>query len=200
MIYLGIFIIAVCILSYFRKKQTKKQEAVEDAFWQREYQANHSPRQDISRLPYITISLEKFPIGICENEELKKDEEILRSLSDKKILNLGSQTNTDLKMKYGVSNLSTLMECDENFALLCRTLVSYAETLIRLNRSADAKTVLEFGVSCGSDYVQNYLLLAGLYLDAGNTECMERLIADASQLDSPQKTSILQQLSKLRQG
>lgn len=200
MTYLGIFIIIVCILSYLRKKQTRKQEAVEDAFWQREYQANHSPRQDISGLPYITIPLDKFPIGNFENEELKEDENVLLSLSDKKILNLGSQTNTDLKLKYGVSNLSVLMEYDENFALLCRTLSSYAETLIRLNHSVDAQTVLEFGISCGSDYVQNYMLLAKLYLDAGDTEHMDRLITDASLLDSPQKTAIQQQLLKLRQG
>lgn len=200
MTYLGIFIIIVCILSYLRKKQTRKQEAVEDAFWQREYQANHSPRQDISGLPYITIPLDKFPIGNFENEELKENENVLLSLSDKKILNLGSQSNTDLKLKYGVSNLSTLMECDENFAILCRTLSSYAEALIRLNHSADAQTVLEFGISCGSDYVQNYMLLAGLYLDAGDTEHMDRLITDASLLDSPQKTVIQQQLLKLRQG
>ena len=200
MTYLGIFIIIVCVLSLLRKKHTRKQNAVEDAFWQREYRANNSPRQDISGLPYITIPLEKFPIGNCENKELKESEDILLSLSDKKILNLGSQTNTDLKLKYGISNLSMLMECDENFALLCRTLVSYAETLIHLNRSADAQAVLEFGVSCGSDYVQNYTLLAGLYLEAGNTEHLDRLIADAALLDSPQKSSIQQQLTKLRQS
>ena len=64
--FLGIFIIICSILSYLRKKHTKRQEQVSDTFWEKEQQANLTKRQDISGLPYITIPLEKFPIGSFE--------------------------------------------------------------------------------------------------------------------------------------
>lgn len=196
MIFLGIFIFLVCLLAYYRKKDTAARKAATDAFWKRENEANHTRRQDISGLPYITIPLGKFPMDICDNAELKSCEQALCTLSEKKILNLGGQTNTDLKLKYGPSNLAELTEYDENFTTLCSTLVSYAECLRKLGYSAEARNVLEFGISCGCDHSQNYLLLADLYLEQQNTTAFHALIEKAESLDSPMKFSIQKRLAE----
>ena len=120
MIFLGLFIFFVCMFAYLRHKSTAAEEAAAESFWNRENEANHTRRKDISGLPYITIPLADFPMGIYDNPELKKYEETLQSLAGQKILNLGGKTNTDLKLEYGVANLETLCACDENYTTLCR--------------------------------------------------------------------------------
>lgn len=197
MIFLGLFIFFIFLLAYYRKKSTNAQREVEDAFWERENEANHTRRQDISGLPYITIPFEKFPMDICDNDELKECEQTLTTLSTKKILNLGNQTNTDLKLKYGLANLEALSECDQNFAILCSTLVSYAEALMKLGYDSEAQTVLEFGISCGSDHSRNYRLLAHLYHKQGASDSLTSLLEKAKGLDSPMRDTIVKHLEAL---
>ena len=194
--FLGLFIFFIFLLAYFRKKSTRKQETVELAFWDRENEANHVRKQDISGLPYITIPLENFSMAICDNQLLKEYEQTLTDLSTKRILNLNGETNTDLKLKYGPANLEALTEYDQNFITLCRTLADYAKCLLDLGYTAEAKTVLEFGVSCGSDHSQNYRMLSELYVAEGNKDALSQLLAHAQELNAPMKSSIITHLEE----
>ncbi|MDD6306139.1 MAG: hypothetical protein PUA75_04225 [Clostridiales bacterium] len=194
--FLGLFIIICSILSLLRKKHTKRQNNISDKFWEKERIANQTRRQDIRDLPYITIPLEKFPIGILENDTIKECENILSELSEKRILNLGTQTNTDLKLAYGSANLSSLTEYEQNFTTLCQTLVTYASALLSEEQPSSAQTVLEYGISIGSDVSQNFLLLADIYKSQGAVGKIEELIATAEQLDSLMKHSILEKLNQ----
>lgn len=193
---IGIVIFFIFLIAYFRKKNTKAQNEIEATFWERETEANHVRRQDISGLPYISIPLENFPLNMYENSEIKECESLLKSLSEKKILNLGNQTNTDLKLQYGMANLQILSECEENFITLCRVLVAYAEALLACGSPREAQTVLEFGISCGSDISKNYLLLADLYLADHDSGAYDALISKAGLLDSPMKVSIVTRLKE----
>lgn len=192
--FLGLFVIICSILSYLRKKHTKLQKEVNDGFWEKEQKANLTRRQDISGLPYITIPLEKFPIGRFENDAIKECDAALTELSDKKILNLGTQTNTDLKLAYGATNLTALIESEQNFTTLCQTIVSYASALISLEQADTAQEILEYGISIGSDSSQNFLMLADIYKCKGDTEKINELISVAEGLDSLMKQSILEKL------
>lgn len=193
---LGLFIIICSILSYLRKKHTRRQEQTKDTFWEKEQQANITHRRDISGLPYITIPLEKFPIGSFENDAIQECEASLLELSDKKILNLGMQTNTDLKLAYGAPNLTFLINCEQNFDTLCKTLISYASALLALEQTEAAQEILEYGIEIGSDSSRNFLLLADIYSLQGNTGKIEELISVAEGLDSLMKQSIIEKLRR----
>lgn len=195
--FLGLFIIACSIFAYLRKKQTRHQNNAEDSFLEKEQKANLTRRKDISGLPYITIPLDKFPIGICENDSIRECESTLQTLSDKKILNLGAKTNTELKLEYGLANLNILTEYEQNFNTLCQTLLSYATALMQAEQNAAAQTVLEYGIEIGSDMSQNFLLLADLYRTNGTPERISELIENAEQLDSLMKNSILDKLNQI---
>lgn len=129
--FLGLFIIFLSVAAYYRKRATAQQKKVTEDFWSREDQANQIRRKDISNLPYITIPLEKFPIGISDDEELTDYENDLKTLASRKILNLSHQSNTDLKLAYGPANLPALSEYDQNYTTLLRNLVAYADCLIK---------------------------------------------------------------------
>ena len=186
--FLGLFIIFLSVAAYYRKRATAQQKKVTEDFWNREDQANQIRRKDISNLPYITIPLEKFPIGISDDEELTDYENDLKTLASRKILNLSHQSNTDLKLAYGPANLPALSEYDQNYTTLLRNLVAYAE----------AVPVLEFGISIDSDIRANYTLLAELYKEQGNASKIQELIDKAAALDSMMRSAILEQLHTLQ--
>ena len=88
---------------------------------------------------------------------------------------------------YGVANLETLSACDENYTTLCRTIYEYAECLKKLGHDAEAVRVLEYGISCGSDHSGNYRMLADYYLNARDSAALDRLLASARALESPDR-------------
>lgn len=196
--FLGLFIIFLSVAAYYRKRATAQQKKVTEDFWSREDQANQIRRKDISNLPYITIPLEKFPIGISDDEELTDYENDLKTLASRKILNLSHQSNTDLKLAYGPANLPALSEYDQNYTTLLRNLVAYADCLIKNGFRADAIPVLEFGISIDSDIRANYTLLAELYKEQGKTAKIQELIDKAASLDSMMRSAILEQLRTLQ--
>ena len=196
--FLGLFIIFLSVAAYYRKRATAQQKKVTEDFWSREDQANQVRRKDISNLPYINIPLEKFPIGISDDEELTDYENDLKNLASRKILNLSHQSNTDLKLAYGPANLPALSEYDQNYTTLLRNLVAYADCLIKNGFKAEAVPVLEFGISIDSDIRANYTLLAELYREQGNAAKIQKLIDKAASLDSMMRSAILEQLHTIQ--
>lgn len=196
--FLGLFIIFLSVAAYYRKRATAQQKKVTEDFWSREDQANQIRRKDISNLPYITIPLGKFPIGISDDEELTDYENDLKNLASRKILNLSHQSNTDLKLAYGPANLPALSEYDQNYTTLLRNLVAYADCLIKNGFEAEAVPVLEFGISIDSDIRANYTLLAELYREQGNAAKIQELIDKAASLDSMMRSAILEQLHTIQ--
>ena len=69
--------------------------------------------------------------------------------------------------------------------------------LIELGHTNEARTILEYGISIGSDLSQNYLLLAEIYQSSGDTEQIRKLLSSAEQLDSLMKRSIVEKLTAM---
>ena len=102
-----------------------------------------------------------------------------------------------LKITYGTASLPALTEYEQNFTTLCQTLTAYAGQLFELGHTDDARTILEYGISIGSDLSQNYLLLAKIYQSSGETGRIRELLASAEQLDSLMKRSIVEKLTAM---
>lgn len=186
-IFAVLFIIVFTIGS---RKNTADQQKVQEAYWQREREANNVRKQDLSKLEYINIPLQDFPMDLhadCERT--------LRELSEKKIVNLTGYSNTDLKLEYGVANLETLSEYDSNFATLVAALAEYSRLLLEADRSDDAKKVLEYAVSVQADSIYIYTTLAEIYHNAGEDDKIADLITSAESLKSISKVTILQDLN-----
>ena len=193
----GLFVIAVSILSYYRKRHSELQETVEKDFWRRESAANSVRRKDISGLSYINIPFELFSIGSDSDTILKDAVSQLEALADKKILNLGRQTNTDLKLQYGPANLAALTEYDQNYTDMLMAIGIYVNRLIELDRLADAIPVLEFAVNSGSDISLHYTTLAGYYKDTQDNDKFTSLKEKANALDSIRQPAILEKINAI---
>lgn len=193
----GLFVIVVSIISYYRKRHDRLQQKANEDFWTLESAANSIRRQDISGLSYINIPFELFSIGSDSDMVLESARSELEALRDKRILNLGRQTNTDLKFQYGPANLPLLTEYDQNYADMLHALGIYANRLIELERTSDAIPILEFAIGCGSDISSHYTTLATYYKDIRDMEKLADLKNQAEALDSIMKPSILEKLNAI---
>ena len=194
---LGLFIIFLAIVSFYRKRHDRLQQETDENFWEREQESNFVRRKDISGLPYINIPFEHFSIGAFSDSQLSELESSITALKDKKILNLTGQTNTDLKLLYGPANLAVLIECDQNFTDMLQLFSQYVNRLMELNHLDAAIPVLEFCVDVGSDISSHYTTLADYYKNTHQPEKLQSLQEKASCLNSLMKTPILEKLNHI---
>ena len=196
--FFGCFLIFIAWLTYEMHKSTRQANKKDTEFWERESAANLTRRVPLEKIPFLTIPLDTFPLNKFKDEELQECENILLTLSEKKILNVTGKTATDLKEQYGPANLALLDECDLNFTELTKTLVRYGNRLHELNHDAECITVLEYGIAILTDISANYKLLAELYIKEHQPEKISALEDAAKQLDSLMKNSILNYLTNVQ--
>lgn len=191
------FIVFCLWLSHQLKKAKKAQINREKSFWELEALANSTRRKSLEHLDYIQIPLTKFSFDqLTPNHKIKDCKEILQNLATQKIVNLTGFTNTDLKLQYGAANLPLLMEYDQNYTLLVRTLQSLAEEYFKQGFYKETEETLEFALSTGTDVSQSYFLLADLYEKRGENNRVEDLIQKANDVPSILKNSIVRTLQE----
>ena len=188
--FLLIFIVFICIFTYYSKKGSAQQKKVTEEFWEKEHQSNSVRKKDISQLDYITIPFEKFPQKFNTDSE-----EAFFSFADKPMLNLTGISNTDLKLNYGTANLAILSEYDTNYTDMIAILPQYALELFDLGELDSAKTLLEFGISTNADSAKIYKQLADIYQTEGNTNNIQELLTKAETLPTYTKCAIQKELS-----
>lgn len=201
------FVIFVLILQHNIRKGKKTEEQSEESFWQNEIAANHVRRRSLEDLEYVEFKAEPFyPLNLLGNphsaEFLVKHPEVKDILShfllleNEKKVNLNEYTNTDLKFKYGVANLTLLSEYDTNYSELITLLQTYGSLLFHDGYENQAAFVLEYAVSIGSDISSTYMLLAKIYENGGQWEKIEELKKEAEKISTSRKSSIVRKLQE----
>ena len=104
------------------------------------------------------------------------------------------RTNTDLKLEYGVANLSELTIYENNFHTLCREIINLAKALIDNGYEKEAVSFLEFGIRSRSDLSANYVMLAEIYSKNGENEKINHLKKYAETLNTITKDYIIKKI------
>ena len=196
-----VFVIPLLIvlwIAYERRRTDRIRREASEQFWDKEQRANLTRKKDISNLDYITIPIDTLPFPETGKEEITDLQKLLLHLSSQKIVNFTGLTNTELKLMYGAPNLPLLMEFDKNYLELVRTLYRYGKYLHELGLIAEAKTILEFGLSIGTDVSANYTLLAEIYKEENAKERIDFVISCAENLTSLTKKALLANLMTIR--
>lgn len=188
------FVIFIVWMLYEMKKHDRKSNKTLDSYWDREARANSVRRKPIDDLAYITIPLETLPFGASEDEKVQECESMVRTLSEKKIVNLTGMSNTDLKYKYGAPNITLLTEYDQNYILLVRNLNTWATHLYQAGLFSEARTLLEFLVSTNVDASTTYKLLSNIYVHQKMPDEIGHLIDRVEASEFVLKKSILADL------
>lgn len=167
---ISLLIVFVLWLNYQIAKSNRISRKGIDEFWNKESQANLTRKADISSLTYITIPFEKLPLEDNPDQTINSYRDTILSHSGKKILNLSGLSNTELKLKYGTSNIKLLSEYDINYTVVISMLHKWGERLLELGFVNEAIAVLEVALDCHSDSHKTYELLAKIYIEQGSNK------------------------------
>ena len=194
----GLVMIFVIWLTYELKKHTKEDKKVSQDFWERERQSGFIPRKNTSDIQYITVTENFLP-----EERGEDDSELyvlcrkILSFQDKKIADLSSMTNTELKEKYGTANFTSLSEADSNYTSLVPLLGRLCELLYEEGRLAEAETAALFCVNSGVMIYPVLFTLGNIYSMINDQEKLDALIAEAENSPSCQERTV-KMLKELR--
>ncbi len=190
-----VFILIVLIA--FSVRRGKDSYAREEAsFWDRERRANSTRKKPIDDLKYIEV-----PQDLVSSElqsaypEITEYAETLSELSGTQIVNLTGISNTDLKLKYGTANITSLSVFDQRYTLLVSTLQRIADVLVVHEDTNAARRILEYAVSIGTDVSSAYKLLAFIYASDADYDSIKALIPKVQALSTPLKDSIIASLN-----
>lgn len=196
--YFSILIVFVLWLQYEIRKNNRLTKIKSEEFWNKEKTANLTRKVDISNLDYITIQYEALPMMDFDDLTINSYRDIILTLSDKKILNLTGFTNTELKLKYGVSNIKALSEYDNNYTILVSMLHKWGERLYQQGYLTEAIAVFEFAVHCLTDVKKTYQLLAKLYKELDASNKIDHLIKILPQTKITQKETLAEELINIK--
>lgn len=192
------FICFILFVIWFRVKMKQNNSATSaenDAFWEREKNANFARSKDISTLSYLTVPNDALPFSAHTDDEQEAFlEKEVKECSERKLLNLSAYSNTDLKEQYGIANLEELSNCDQNFLLFIRALSNWGSYLYEKKDFSRAKQVMEYSLSIGSDISSVYTTLGHIYASEGNIQKINELITEVTDSEIPLKDSIIKQL------
>ena len=192
------FIIFILLVRHNIRRNRRIEENTEKAFWDRERKANEVRRKPLDDLVYVKPDMSSFPMDVmADDPEVKECRELLKSLENEKIVNLTGQTNTDLKLHYGVANLKTLPEYDDRYTLLVQTIQKWADRLWENGYTEEAIPILEELVRIHADITSAYRKLAVYYRDQNKPEKIEELKKTAETLNSSSKNVILKSLDEI---
>ncbi len=191
------FIILILVIRHAIRRNRRIGEEAESSFWKREHDANEVRRKPLDDLIYVKPDTSSFPTDtMADDAEIAECRRLIEELKEQKIVNLTGQTNTDLKLRYGVANLPVLTEYDERYTLLVRTLQKWADRLWDEGYTREAVPILEEQVRIHADISSVYRKLASYYRDNGTPEKIEELKKTAESLNSASKASILRYLDE----
>jgi len=176
---------------YLFKNRNPKSQLQKD-FWEKEREANSTRRKPLDDLDYIKLPIDEFPMALLDDIPKTDDyKQIIRSLSELPIVNFTGISNTELKLRYGAPNIDLLSEYDQNYTLLVRTLQQWAQLLYDNGYIDEARRMLEFSVSTGTDVSATYRLLCQIYKEQHTPEKIGALYPIAEVLNSAMQKTIV---------
>ena len=205
--FLASVVIFLLVLHHNLNKSKKIGKKQEDSFWKKEYDANTTRKQPIDDLVYITFSADDyFPLKLLPSDQVSdfilafpQIKEILPrllELSNSKIVNLGSYSNTDLKFKYGIANFNMLSQYDENYISLVSLLHRYGMCYYEAHYNEAALKIMTYAISIGSDVAETYHIASLLLFEADDKAGLKELVQKAASLPKHRKNVIFRKLKE----
>lgn len=198
------FLIAIFIFRHHMRKNSKAQDDVSNAFWNKEEASLVIRKKDLNPEDYIIPSLAEkdfrdadyyASIGL---PELTRKASFLKVLVTQPMVNFAHSTNTELRMIYGTAMLTTISNYEDTYNDYTSNLFKVGERLMQAGEEDFAIQLLEEGVHVGSDNRRLFLILAACYKHRGDMDAIDRLIEKARDLGSLTKDALLRELAELK--
>ncbi len=201
-IFLCLFIVFTGVWNILIKRGSLRHGESYDAYVDREREANLTIGKKLTEDLFIVPKIDNLPFRPYEDtEENKKILKLQATVSRKATLPMLKfdkvQTNTDLKLQYGINNLERIGGYEENYNAYIKSLVEWGELLLNQQQYPEAETVFLSALQFGSDLSANYIGLAKLYSEQGQTAKLAALKTQVEQSHLSMKQKILSQFELL---
>lgn len=194
----SLIVFTVCSVARSERISGYNPERSQKKFWEKESESNSVRKADISSLDYIILTLSKLDIAAAISIGLSDIIDDLKSLTEKKIINLSAYSNTELKLMYGPANLEALSEYDNNYTIVIRHLNKLGTKLYESGNITAATSYLEYAIEIGSDISSTYSTLCQIYIDTSNEAKIDSLIESAEKITSLSKPIILDKINNIK--
>ena len=199
------YVLLISIVFFFfnliyTKFLSKRDNASEDKFWERESEANSVRKKSLDDLQYVTVP-DDLPYDLrTDDPDVKGYLEVIDSFREKKMLNLSGYTNTDLKFMYGTANIETVSKYDTDFGDYISCLQKWADRLLVLNETEAAVKIMEYLISVNADMIRTYKYLGERYLSLMENDKFDKLYMTAENLNSASKSHIINALDSIKES
>ncbi len=194
---LGLFLLFIIWFQYQKRKSSKVEQDERASFIKRESEANLTRKQDISSLDYVILPTTGLPLKNSRDKTLNQYIKTYLTYIDKKIINLSHYSNTELKEQFGLPNLATLSQYDENFYSLTKLLNDWGLHLLEVNKLNEATQVLELAITIKTEITQSYVNLATVYAKQQHPEKIAFVKNSYSSLTEAPSEKLLAELDKI---
>lgn len=167
--FLILLFFAIVIFVQIKLKFSKNNK-IHD-FLEEEHILDFTPLKEIDKNYFFksTINLDILNSN-CSTKYENLLEEFLISNEKKMIHFETEQTNTELKEKFGTSNLNTIAEYENNYRNYFRILNDMSQELINNNEYEIAKYILQFLIHNKSEFSKTYTLLIDIYKETSTLD------------------------------
>ncbi|PKM95199.1 MAG: hypothetical protein CVU84_05790 [Firmicutes bacterium HGW-Firmicutes-1] len=201
-----LFLIFIFIFQHNLRKSDKMLNKSRKIFWEKEEKSLFARKAPIDTNIYIIPSIEALPNFSFEefkafgNEDLFKTQELCFDIAKSPMVNLSDMLNSDIRIKYGTSNLSTIESYEINYNHYIKILYQLAKGYYELNMYDEAICVLEEGIRVHTEIGDHILLLATLYCQFQNKAKFDELYEKSLTLNTLTKNTIIRNLDKLKEA
>ena len=167
----GLTIIFMLVLALRSRRHRKEQEEINRRFFEAENAANQVRKKAIDPELYFVADLSHLP------EIPEGDPHRVERTSKRQMIRFRQPiTNLELKQMYGLSQMETLAQHEENFNEYLKALSNWAKHLSENDQKADALFVLDYAISLGAEFRNTYKLAADLYFQRQDIDNLDYLV------------------------
>ncbi|PKM49539.1 MAG: hypothetical protein CVV02_15530 [Firmicutes bacterium HGW-Firmicutes-7] len=200
-----LFLIFIIIFQHNLRKTDRMTNKSRKKFWEHEENSLFARKSPIESSLYISPAIDSLPRFSIEefqafgNIDLFKIQETCFDLANKPMVNLSDMLNSDVRNKYGTSNLNTIEEYEINYTHYIKSLYQLAKGYYELKMYPEAVKVLEEGIQVQTEIGDHILLLASIYSELHDFAKFDALYEKTMGLNTLTKNTIVKNLEKLKE-
>ena len=164
-------IIIILFIASVTKRHGRLQDAKNRRFLEEEQEANLVRKRELDPELYFVPDLGVLPT-VYQGDPHKVVRASIRTM----VRFTEPISNVELKKMYGVSQLDSITQYEENYHDYLRCLGEWAEALAKDGRVDDALEVLSYAVELGTEFRAPYKLMCDLYLARRDRESVFALL------------------------
>ena len=164
-------IVLIIVVAVMTKRHGKQQDAKNRRFLEEEQAANLARKREIEPELFFYANLDGLP-RIPESDPHK----VLRTSKRTMIRFDMPESNVDLKKRYGVGQLDSITQYEENYHDFLKSLGEWAQALHDQGNVDGSLQVLEYAIELGTEFRGAYRLAADIYAYERDVYALEQLL------------------------